>query len=184
MILMGDEVRRTQHGNNNAYCQDNETSWFDWALVGKHADLLRFVKLLIARRLLRDLEAELQRLGLDQLLREAKLTWYGVRLGQPDWGNYSHSLALGMEVRRQKLRFHVILNAYWEPLDFELPAVGSGDPDPWHRWIDTTLDSPLDIVEWQRAPPVAGPTYRAGPRSVVVLLANLRDGTDPPSVRM
>jgi isoamylase len=178
MFLMGDEVRRTQHGNNNAYCQDNETSWFDWALVGKHADLLRFVKLLIARRLLRDLEAELQRLGLDQLLREAKLTWYGVRLGQPDWGNYSHSLALGMEVRRQKLRFHVILNAYWEPLDFELPAVGSGDPDPWRRWIDTALDSPLDIVEWQKAPSVPGRTYRAGPRSVVVLLANLRDGTD------
>jgi isoamylase len=178
MFLMGDEVRRTQHGNNNAYCQDNETSWFDWALVGKHADLLRFVKLLIARRLLRDLEAELQRLGLDQLLREAKLTWYGVRLGQPDWGNYSHSLALGMEVRRQKLRFHVILNAYWEPLDFELPAVGSGDPDPWRRWIDTALDSPLDIVEWQKAPPVPGPTYRAGSRSVVVLLTNLRGSTD------
>jgi isoamylase len=178
MILMGDEVRRTQHGNNNAYCQDNETSWFDWALVGKHADLLRFVKLLIARRLLRDLEAELQRLGLDQLLREAKLTWHGVRLGQPDWGNYSHSLALGMEVRRQELRFHVILNAYWEPLDFELPAVGSGDRDPWHRWIDTTLDSPLDIVEWQKAPSVPGRTYQVGPRSVVVLLANLPDAAD------
>ena len=54
MILMGDEVRRTQHGNNNAYCQDNETSWFDWTLVARHADVHRFVKLLIARRLLRD----------------------------------------------------------------------------------------------------------------------------------
>ncbi len=178
MILMGDEVRLTQRGNNNAYCQDNETSWFDWALVGKYADLLRFVKLLIARRLLRDMEAELQRLGLDQLLREGKLTWHGVRVGQPDWSNYSHSLALGVEVRRQKLRFHIILNAYWEPLDFELPPVGSGDRDPWRRWIDTTLDSPLDIVEWQKAPSVPGRTYRVGPRSVVVLLANLRDGTD------
>ena len=65
----------------------------NWALVGKYADLLRFVKLLIARRLLRDMEAELQRLGLDQLLREGKLTWHGVRVGQPDWSNYSHSLA-------------------------------------------------------------------------------------------
>ena len=53
---MGDEVRRTQHGNNNAYCQDNETSWFDWTLLEKHADVHRFVRLLIARRLLRDLE--------------------------------------------------------------------------------------------------------------------------------
>ncbi len=54
MILMGDEVRRTQHGNNNAYCQDNETSWFDWTLVAKHADVHRFVRLLNAQRLLRD----------------------------------------------------------------------------------------------------------------------------------
>ena len=95
MIVMGDEVRRTQRGNNNAYCQDNETSWFDWTLVEKHADVHRFVRLLIARRLLRDMEAELQRLGLNQLLREGKLTWHGVRVGQPDWSNYSHSLALG-----------------------------------------------------------------------------------------
>ncbi len=49
MFLMGDEVRRTQHGNNNAYCQDNESNWFDWSLVKKHADVCRFVKLLIAR---------------------------------------------------------------------------------------------------------------------------------------
>jgi isoamylase len=50
MILMGDEARRSQHGNNNAYCQDNETSWFDWTLIAKHAELHRFVKLLIAPR--------------------------------------------------------------------------------------------------------------------------------------
>ena len=61
MILMGDEVRRTQRGNNNAYCQDNETSWFDWTLLEKHADVHRFVSLLIARRLLRDVEHERQR---------------------------------------------------------------------------------------------------------------------------
>ncbi len=61
MILMGDEARRSQRGNNNAYCQDNEISWFDWTLVEKHADLHRFVSLLNARRLLRDAEHERQR---------------------------------------------------------------------------------------------------------------------------
>ena len=66
MILMGDEVRHTQHGNNNAYCQDNELSWFDWTLVEKHADVHRFVKLLIARRLLRDGEHERNRVSLDR----------------------------------------------------------------------------------------------------------------------
>src|SRR4029450_7867177 len=68
MILMGDEVRRTQRGNNNAYCQDNEISWFDWTLVKKHADLHRFVRLLNAHRRMRDVEPERQRLSLNQVL--------------------------------------------------------------------------------------------------------------------
>jgi len=171
MILMGDELRRTQHGNNNAYCQDNEINWFDWTLVARHAGVLRFLKLLIARRLLRDREPELQRMSLDQLLRESKLTWHGVRLEQPDWSHESHSLALGVKIEKQGLLFHTILNAYWEPLDFELPPVAGGEGALWRRWIDTSLDSPSDIVEWQTAPLVPGRTYRAGPRSVVVLLS-------------
>ena len=69
MILMGDEVRHTQGGNNNAYCQDNEISWFDWTLVEKHADVHRFVSLLIARRLLRDVEHERQRVSLTTMHR-------------------------------------------------------------------------------------------------------------------
>src|SRR6202008_4654546 len=71
MILMGDEVRHTQGGNNNAYCQDNETSWFDWTRIKKHADVHRFVSLLNARRLLRDAEHERQRISLTTLLGEA-----------------------------------------------------------------------------------------------------------------
>ena len=86
MIVMGDEVRRTQYGNNNAYCQDNETSWFDWTLLEKHADLHRFVKLLIARRLLRDMDAERDRSSLTELLRKPRKAWHGVKLNQPDWG--------------------------------------------------------------------------------------------------
>ncbi len=68
MILMGDEVRHTQGGNNNGYCQDNESSWFDWTRLAKHADVHRFVKLLIERRLLRDMAHDRQRLGPDQLM--------------------------------------------------------------------------------------------------------------------
>ena len=80
MILMGDEVRRTQRGNNNAYCQDNEISWFDWTLVEKHADVHRFVSLLIARRLLRDVEHERQRISLTAMLQQANKAWHGVKL--------------------------------------------------------------------------------------------------------
>src|SRR5947207_1692943 len=85
MLLMGDEVRRTQRGNNNAYCQDNETSWFDWTLVAQHADVRRFVTLLNGRRLLREVEPGRQHVSLDQLLRGAHRAWHGVKLDQPDW---------------------------------------------------------------------------------------------------
>jgi isoamylase len=87
MILMGDEVLRTQFGNNNAYCQNNEISWFDWHLVEQHADVLRFVTLLNARRRVRDMTHERQRWSLNELIRQSSKTWHGVKVGQPDWGS-------------------------------------------------------------------------------------------------
>lgn len=176
MIVMGDEVRRSQGGNNNAYCLDDQTSWFDWSLIEKHADLHRFVRLLIARRLMRGVEAERRRMSLNQLLREAKHTWHGISLGKPDWNSWSHSLAFTAELPLQGLRIHLILNAYWEPLSFELPAV-SGE-DTWRRWIDTGLDPPQEICEWRVAPPFPGRRYQAGAHSVVVLIAGLRSEGD------
>jgi isoamylase len=173
MILMGDEVRRTQFGNNNSYCQDNETSWFDWTLVATHAGLHRFVKLLNTRRLMPDVEPESQNLTLNQLLRDSQRVWHGVKLGAPDWSFHSHSVAYSAACRNDCLHFYVILNAYWEPLEFELPPAGEAAA-PWRRWIDTSLDSPDDIVEWQDAPEIASPTYRTGPHSVVALYARVQ----------
>ena len=80
MILMGDEARRSQSGNNNAYCQDNEISWFDWTLLEKHADVHRFVSLLNARRLERDAEHERRRLSLNSCPQASK-AWHGVKSG-------------------------------------------------------------------------------------------------------
>jgi len=170
MLLMGDEVRRTQGGNNNPYCQDNETSWFDWTLLAKHSDVHRFVTLLNARRVLRDPKPERQRVSLNQLLHSANLVWHGVKLNQPDWGECSHSIAFTVEIREEKLLFHVIVNAYWQPLDFELPRLDRAGKNLWRRWIDTALDSPHDIVEWEKAEIVPGDAYRAESRSVVMLL--------------
>ena len=170
MFVMGDEVRRTQHGNNNAYCQDNDTSWFDWTLLSKHADVFRFVKLLIQRRLVRDVEHERRRESLSQVLREHKQACHGVTLNQPDWSRFSHSIALGGEFKSEGVLAHVILNAYWEALDFELPAL-KGGRENWRRWIDTALEPPHDICEWNAEQPVLGQTYRVGARTVVVLIA-------------
>ncbi|HSF22790.1 MAG TPA: glycogen debranching protein GlgX, partial [Blastocatellia bacterium] len=179
MILMGDEVRRTQFGNNNAYCRDDESNWFDWTLLEKHPDVLRFVTLLNARRVLRDDDVERQRVSLNRLLREANKAWHGVKLGQPDWRDCSHSLALTAEIRRQELLVHLMLNAYWEPLEFELPPVRSGVNQPWRRWIDTSLESPEDISPRQASPPVPDHKYVVGARSVVVLYAELNSEINP-----
>jgi glycogen operon protein len=170
MILMGDEVRRTQGGNNNLYCHDSELNWLDWSLVDKHADLHRFTRLLLDRRLLRIIQPEQRGISLTELLAGAKMAWHGVKLNQPDWGTDSRCVAFGAELRQEKLVFHLILNAFWEPLEFELPKLDNGGS--WRRWIDTSQKSPNDIVEWKKAPSIAGNTYKAGSRSVVMLWAD------------
>jgi glycogen operon protein len=181
MILMGDEARRTQFGNNNAYCQDNEIGWFDWALIEKHAEVHRFVTqlsatLLNARRILRAADHERRRVPLNQLIRRAKQTWNGVKIGRPDWSNDSHSLAVEAELREEGLCLYLILNAYWEPLNFDLPSPAGGAATLWCRWIDTSLESPQDIVPWRTAPSLFDHTYRAAARSVVLLFAEIGGG--------
>ena len=176
MLTMGDEFRRTQRGNNNAYCQNNEISWLDWSLAARYPDILRFVTLLNRRRLLRDTEHERQRQTLNQLLRQGVKCWHGVRLNRPDWGDNSHSIALQLEVENRELLFYLIFNAYWEPLDFELPPSDDESRGPWRRWIDTSLEAPEDIVDWEEATSVSGYFYRAGARSTVVLIAGGRRG--------
>src|SRR5262249_13809734 len=113
---------------------------------------------------------EEQRVSLTQFIQQANKAWHGVKLNQPDWGEHSHSIAFTAELKKEKLFVHLILNGYWEPLEFELPAAPDGKL--WRRWIDTMLPSPQDIVEWRAAPLVSGTTYRAGPRSVVMLIAS------------
>jgi isoamylase len=170
MFVMGDEMRRTQRGNNNAYCQDNDVSWLDWTLLFKHADVHRFVKLLIKRRLVRDLEHERLRASLAQVLRESTPALHGVKLNQPDLSPFSHSFAINGELRNESLFAHIMFNAYWEHLDFELPVLRDGAMN-WSRWIDTALDPPHDICDWQQETRVPQSTYRVGARSMVVLIA-------------
>jgi isoamylase len=171
MIFMGDEVRRTQLGNNNGYCHDDESVWFDWSLVEKNSEIHRFVRKLLARRVLRDVEHEQQRISLSEMIERAKVSWHGVKLNQPDWSESSRSFAFCLEMAKHHLVFHIILNAHWESLEFELPVLKEGNR--WQRWIDTFLATPEDISDWETAKPVPDSTYSAGPRSVVVLFADV-----------
>jgi len=90
---------------------------------------------------------------------------------QPDWSDHSRSVALAAELRKEKLRSHLICNAHSGPLDFELPPLDQGAGNPWRRWIDTALKTPQDIFAWEQAPAVLGLSYRAEARSVVALYA-------------
>jgi glycogen operon protein len=172
MITMGDEVRRTQKGNNNAYCQDNEISWFDWTLLKKHRDVHRFLKLVIERRLGRDATHERLRVSLNRQIREANIVWHGAHLLCPDWSERSLSMAFTVELRQEMLLFHVIWNASSESIEFELPSVGNCYPNPWRLWIDTSMEPPNDIVPWRDAGTHPGFSYRVENRTVAVLFAS------------
>jgi glycogen operon protein len=169
MILMGDEVRRTQGGNNNAYCQDNEISWFDWSLLDEHADIHRFVKSLIEFRLSLNVYKDVRGIPLRRLLETAQLDWHGVELGEPDWSYNSHTVAF--TVRGRRGLFHIIFNAYWKTLEFELPPTAEQGLTPWRRVIDTSLNSPDDFNKPETAPLVDADVLDVSARSVVVLVA-------------
>jgi glycogen operon protein len=116
-------------------------------------------------------------MSLNQLIKRATKAWHGVKQGQPDWGENSHSFALFTGLRKEGLFVYLILNAYWEALEFELPPLPRRESMAWRRWIDTSLPSPEDIGPWETAPPVNGARYRVGPRSVVVLVEKIPEGS-------
>ena len=169
MILMGDEVRRTQQGNNNAYCQDNEISWFDWSLLQKNADTFRFIQHLIALRLQRDASQPENHMTLNELLGRDLITWHGTMLNRPDWSENSRSIAFTIASITGKIQMHYILNAFHEMLEFEIPPVES--PNVWKRFLDTSLPSPDDIAPWDTAMPFSGERYPVQPYSIVIFIS-------------
>jgi glycogen operon protein len=150
-------------------------SWFDWNLVEKHAGLYRFVQRIIAGSLQRDVSLEDPGLTLNQLLQRAKITWHGVKLNQPDWGADSHAIALTLKSLRGGIMVHIMINAYWEELEFEVPQVAEFSGHDWKRWIDTSLESPDDISSWNEAVLVRETAYPVQPRSMVSLVSLVKN---------
>ena len=169
MFVMGDEVRRSQGGNNNVWCQDNETAWFDWSLPERRADLLRFWSRLIAFR--KDHEA-LRRDRFFDGSRNARglpdIDWHGTELHSPGWEDgAARALAWTIAGRGDGADIHVMANMYSEPLAFALPAV------PGRRWvraIDTARAAPDDIPD--SPGPVEVDRIIVSGRSTVVLLSH------------
>ncbi|WP_088280200.1 glycogen debranching protein GlgX [Ideonella sp. A 288] len=171
MLLMGDEMRRTQHGNNNAYCQDNEIGWLDWRLLDRDPGLHRFVKGLIRLRFLRESVRTDHHLTLAELMAHAHVQLHGVRLDSPDTAAESHSLALTASSLSGDLLMHFALNAWWHPLEFDLPVLPDWATSGWRRVIDTARPAPDDLCEIDGAEQVTGASHRVQPRSVVMLAA-------------
>jgi glycogen operon protein len=182
MLLMGDEVRRTQRGNNNAYCQNSEISWFDWSLVDARAGLRRFVKTLIHLRTGRRVSDDRPGLTLVELLRRQPIAWHGVRLHEPDWSYDSHTLAMTAELAGGTHAVHLIVNAYWEPLEFAVPRPPIAAAT-WRLLVDTWRDAPDDVHGWSLAPAVDAPSYAVQPRTVVLLGAGSVHADDNSSSR-
>lgn len=168
MLLMGDEIRHTQSGNNNAYCQNSELTWFNWSTLSNQTDLHRFLSSVLQFTQSLKLFQQERILTVTYASQDPHIVWHGIHLGQPDWSDSSHSLAFTLRHPLANEHLFIILNAYWESLTFELPPLGHGDV--WHRIIDTALPSPADFCWPLEAPSLTEQTYCVTARSSVVLM--------------
>jgi glycogen operon protein len=169
LVLGGDEIRRTQGGNNNAYNQDNATSWFDWTMADSNQEVLRFVQRIVGFRkahpVLRQptfYTGETNERGL------ADVTWHGTTLGSPGFDDpQGRALACTIAGFGGESDLHIMMNMFWESLDFEVPV----DPQRvWHIAVDTSAPSPHDIVDHGHEAPLSDPHRVLPGRSIVVLV--------------
>src|SRR5262249_7254302 len=123
MLLGGDELRRTQGGNNNAYNQDNSTSWFDWTMNGSNSEILRYVQRMIAvRKVHRALRRPHFYSGEVNERGVPDITWHGTKLDSPGFDNPDgRALACTIAGFEGDADLHVMMNMFWEPLEFEVP---------------------------------------------------------------
>lgn len=188
MILGGDEFRRTQHGNNNAYCHDNELTWYDWNLLPQHNDIYQFVKILIAfrknhtafrredffRGLLNE-QPQAARVSGEENSTPPDILWYDEKGHSPQWEKLGKTLIARINERpaANNLRYSYLLafNASTEAVQMLIPR--DQDADTWRRVIDTSAASPHDVEEAKEYAPLSDQTsYHLAPRSFILLISN------------
>ncbi len=177
MILMGDEIGRTKHGNNNTYCHDNELNWMDWTLLEKNVDLHRFFKGIIAFRQAHPVLRGRNHLRNDDYVGSgyADITWHGTSPWQADWSDNSRVLAFMLCGKHAKGGeqpddyIYVALNSHWEGQEIGLPDPPDGLQ--WHVFANTAVPSPEDIWEVGEEPLLENQhNIWLGGRSTVVLV--------------
>ena len=170
MFVMGDEVRRTQGGNNNAWCQDNPIGWFDWTQTQTESGMLRFWSELIAFRKshpavhrARFFSGAMNERGMPDI------SWHGNKLNEPGW-NDPHARALAWTVAGSLAHsdIHVMVNMFWEPLTFEIPQIYER---AWYTAVNTAMPSPQDINAPGNEVLVNSHHVEVSGRSIVVLIS-------------
>jgi glycogen operon protein len=164
MLLGGDEFRRTQGGNNNAYCQDNETGWHDWSCLERHSEILRFTRGLIAFRRAHPI------LSKEQFYADADIDWFSPQGGLPNWADPKAQQFACLIQEDEQRAFCLMFNAGVDAVEFGLPPVLPGAR--WHLAVDTSRETPQDLSAAGEEPLWEDPqTYHLSPRSSTILLA-------------
>jgi glycogen operon protein len=177
MILMGDEVARTQKGNNNTYCQDNDLNWLDWDLVNLQGELFRFFKNLIRFRLSHPVLRNRWHLSNQDRIGRGypDISWHGAQAWNADWSSSSRSLAFMLDGKQARGGLvedddiYVAMNMHWDSQWFELP--GLPERKNWYVFANTSVPSPEDIWETGHEPLLDNQNgILLGDRSVVILI--------------
>lgn len=168
MLLMGDEVRRTQGGNNNTYCQNNEIGWFDWDLVNKNRKLLDFVKGMISCTQQKEMFKIEDILASSEDIEEPHIKWHGIKLNEPDWSAGSQSLAFTLIHPEADEIIHVMVNAFHKELSFQLPPLIEKH---WYKMIDTAATAPNDFIKVGEGVTIERTSLKVRDRSIIVLMA-------------
>ncbi|MDF1615131.1 glycogen debranching protein GlgX [Desulfurivibrio dismutans] len=169
LLLAGDEFGRSQQGNNNAYCQDNEISWLNWDLAEQNGDLLRFFRRLIALRRQYSLFRRDSFFAPDPAAGPAEISWQSLTPGQQDWSAEARVLAYQLHGGRGEPDFFFMFNAAAEPRTFSLPSPPAGRR--WRQLIDTAAVSPADIIDETKAVAVRGARLQVVEFAAAVLIA-------------
>ncbi len=165
MLLGGDEFRRTQRGNNNAYCQDNEVSWFDWSLLEKHKEIQRFTRGMIAFRRAHPV------LRREEFYTDAEIKWFAPNGATPDWADQRQKSFACLILGQTEPDLFLLFNADIGSVDFSIPALPAGKI--WRLAVDTSRTAPDDLFDPGKEPSMQGQIgFRLEPRSSAILLTD------------
>jgi len=166
MLLGGDEFRRTQRGNNNAYCQDNEVSWYDWSLLEKHKEIQRFTRGMIAFRRAHPI------LRSEVFYTDADIKWFAPNGATPDWADQRQKSLACLILARSEPGLFLMFNADNTSVEFSMPTLPAGKI--WRLAVDTSRTAPDDLFDSGKEPSMQGQIgFRVEPRSSAILLTDV-----------